>query len=131
MLYLLAVGQVVFPRALVPVVSKILLKPDLQVEGRDMVTSLFQQVKSTAAVDASAQQDCNLQRRARGITPEANCCQLTDSVDMMVTCVRRARTLAEAVCHRAPVTDAAGRPRLRGQRNFSGLSVLESSLSRL
>lgn len=42
MLYLLAIVQVVFPRALVPVVSKILLKPDLQVEGCDMMASLFQ-----------------------------------------------------------------------------------------
>ena len=42
MLHLLAVVQIILPRALVPIISKVLLKPNLQVEGCDVVSGLFQ-----------------------------------------------------------------------------------------
>lgn len=39
--YLLAIAQVILPRTLIPIVPEVLLKPNLQVESRDMVSSLF------------------------------------------------------------------------------------------
>lgn len=59
---LLAVAQVLFPRARVPVVSEVFLKPDLKVEGLHIVPSTFQKMQSKAAVHASTQQDGNTER---------------------------------------------------------------------
>lgn len=41
---LLAVAQVLFPRARVPVVSEVFLKPDLKVEGLHIVPSTIQKM---------------------------------------------------------------------------------------
>jgi len=59
---LLAVAQVLFPRARVPVVSEVFLKPDLKVEGLHIVPSAFQKTQSKAAVHTSTQQDSNIER---------------------------------------------------------------------
>jgi len=59
---LLAVAQVLFPRARVPVVSEVFLKPDLKVEGLHIVSSTFQKMQSKAAVYTSTQQDGNIER---------------------------------------------------------------------
>ena len=98
MLYLLAVVQIFFPGALVPVVSKVLLKPDLQVESCDMVSGLFQQVESTAAVDTPTQQDGNLERCVRGITPKASVTGDKAFLEMLVKSCERRRTYSCKSC---------------------------------
>ena len=59
--YLLTDFQVILPGTSAPEVGKVLLEPDLQIEGSDLVPSLPEKVQSQAAVDATAQKDSHLE----------------------------------------------------------------------
>ena len=131
MLHLLAVVQIILPRALLPVVSKVLLKPNLQVESRDMVSGLFQQVEGTATVDASTQQNCNLEWRMRGLAPTYRLTTERVSSKCMRSGSAGGHTAVEAVGDRALAMDAGGCLQQQVQPKFSAVCVLESSLSRL
>ena len=67
--YLLAVLEVLFPGALRPEVLKVVLEPDLEVEGCDIVAGCLEQMQCQAAVYSAAEQHSHLQGSSVRLTP--------------------------------------------------------------
>lgn len=76
--YLASIIEVFFPGTRVPKIAKVLLKPDLEVEGMHVVARLLQQRQRQATVHAATQQYRNTQTATAWFTAAQNP-QLSDS----------------------------------------------------